>query len=165
MIKSNSFNTKNIAIVTILAIFFLFDRYLKQIAINNNPNLNLLGDYLKFTLSKNFNIAFSLPISGPILNIIIVTIIIGLIFYLIYFIKHKYSHIIVLTLFALILGALSNALDRLIYGYVIDYLDVLNFTVLNIADILISLSAFILILLNLSSSRDNKKTISKDGDV
>jgi lipoprotein signal peptidase len=63
------------------------------------------------------------------------------------------------------LGALSNALDRLIYGYVIDYLDVLNFTVLNIADILISLSAFILILLNLSSSKYNKKTISKNGTI
>jgi hypothetical protein len=36
MLKSNTFNIKNVAIVTILAIFFLFDRYLKQIAINNN---------------------------------------------------------------------------------------------------------------------------------
>jgi|AntRauTorcE11897_2_1112592.scaffolds.fasta_scaffold09947_3 signal peptidase II len=165
MTKVNTFNIKNIAIVTILAIFFLFDRYLKQIAINNNPNLNLLGEHLKFTLSKNFNIAFSLPISGPILNMIIVIIILGLMFYLIHFIKHKYSNLLILTLFALILGALSNALDRLIYGYVIDYLDVLNFTVLNIADILISISAFILILLNLSSSKENKKSISKDANV
>jgi signal peptidase II len=165
MIKSNTFNIKNIATAVLLAIFFIFDRYLKQIAVNNNPNLNLLGDYLKFTLSKNFNIAFSLPISGIILNIIIVIIILGLIFYLIYLIKHKYSYTIIITLFALMLGALSNALDRLIYGYVIDYLDVLNFTVLNIADILISLSAFILILLNLSSSKYNKKTISKNGTI
>ncbi|HKK54137.1 MAG TPA: signal peptidase II [Patescibacteria group bacterium] len=157
MIKSNTFNIKNIATITILAIFFIFDRYLKQVAVNNNPNLNLLGEYLKFTFSKNFNIAFSLPVSGMILNIIIVSIIIGLIFYLIYLIKHKYSHIVIIALFALILGALSNALDRLIYGYVIDYLDILNFTVLNIADILISSSAFILILLNFSSSKYNKK--------
>lgn len=146
MIKSNTFNIKNVAIVTVLAIFFLFDRYLKQIAINTNPNLNILGEHLKFNLSKNFNIAFSLPISGPILNIVIVTIILGLLFYSIYLIKHKYSNTIIITLFALLLGATSNALDRLIYGYVIDYLDVLNFTVLNIADILISGSATILIL-------------------
>jgi signal peptidase II len=110
-------------------------------------------------------IAFSLPISGPILNIVIVSIVLGLIFYLIYLIKHRYAFIIIATLLALTLGALSNALDRLTYGYVIDYLDVLNFTVLNIADILISIRAFILILLNLSSSKDNKKTISKDGTV
>jgi signal peptidase II len=165
MIKSNTFNIKNVAIVTILATFFLFDRYLKRLAINNDPNFNLLGEHLKFTLSKNFNIAFSLPISGPILNIVIVSIVLGLIFYLIYLIKHRYAFIIIATLLALTLGALSNALDRLTYGYVIDYLDVLNFTVLNIADILISISAFILILLNLSSSKDNKKTISKDGTV
>jgi signal peptidase II len=156
MTTSNVFNIKNVAIVTILAIFFLLDRYLKQIAINTDPNSNLLGEHLKFNLSKNFNIAFSLPISGPILNIIIVTIILGLLFYLIYLIKHKYSNIIIISLFALILGALSNALDRLIYGYVIDYLDVLNFTVLNIADILITLSAFILILLNLYSLKKQK---------
>ncbi|MFP4514938.1 MAG: signal peptidase II [Parcubacteria group bacterium] len=165
MIKINRFNIKNIAIVILLAIFFLFDRYLKQVAINNNPNLNLIGEHLKFTFSRNFNIAFSLPISGPVLNTIIVIIILGLIFYMINLIKKKYSYIIILPLIALTLGAISNALDRLIYGYVIDYLEVLNFTILNIADILISLSAFTLIIINLASSKDNKKTIFKDGDV
>ncbi|MCF7794870.1 signal peptidase II [Patescibacteria group bacterium] len=149
MLKTNTFNIKNIATLIILAIFFLFDRYLKQVAINNNPNLDLIGEHLKFTFSRNFNIAFSLPVSGLILNILITSIIIGLIFYLIYLIKNKYPSIIILTLSALILGALSNALDRLIYGYVIDYLEVLNFTILNIADILITCSAAILVLVTL----------------
>jgi signal peptidase II len=157
MIKSNTFNIKNIAIISTLAIFFLLDRYLKYLAVNNNPNLNLLGDYLKFTLSKNFNIAFSLPVSGPILNIIILSIILCLVFYLIYLIKRKYSYVVIMTVLALILGAFSNALDRLIYGYVIDYLDILNFTILNIADIIISISSLFLIYLNTKLYDSRKK--------
>ena len=150
-------NIKNIAITSLIAIFFLVDRYLKYFAINNNPNINIINDYIKFVLSKNFNISFSIPISGPILNIVIVLIIIGLIFSLIYLIKQKYPYKIIILIFTLILGALSNALDRLIYGYVIDYLEIFNFTVLNIADIIISISTLFLIFINLKSYDNGKK--------
>ena len=153
MLKSNTANKKNIVFIIIITIFFLFDRYLKQIAISANPNLNLLGENLKFVLSKNFNIAFSLPLSGSFLSISITLLIIILIIFLLYLIKKRYSIIIILSLFTLILGATSNALDRLVYGYVIDYLDVFNFTILNIADILISLGAMVLIITNFKNDK------------
>ena len=44
-------------------------------------------------------------------------------------------------------GAASNFFDRVRYGAVIDYIDVRWFTVLNIADIMISVGAALLVLM------------------
>jgi signal peptidase II len=61
-----------------------------------------------------------------------------------------------LTLEALILtfvlfGAISNIVDRLQYGFVIDYLEIKNFTIFNLADVMISSGALFLILQNFQS--------------
>jgi signal peptidase II len=151
MIKSNTFNIKNIAVISLIAIFFILDRFLKVLALKTSPKIKILDDFLQFNLTKNFNIAFSLPIYGPILNILIVIIILTLIFYLLYLIKNKYPHTITLSILALILGASSNAYDRLFYGYVIDYFNFFNFTILNISDILITGGTIILITINFKS--------------
>ena len=56
-------------------------------------------------------------------------------------------------------GAASNFFDRIRYGAVIDYIDVRWFTVLNIADIMISVGAALLVLV---LWRDDKKMIQLD---
>ncbi len=52
----------------------------------------------------------------------------------------------------MITGAISNIIDRLSYGYVIDYLSLRYFTVFNLADVMISSGAIILILKNLKKT-------------
>lgn len=44
----------------------------------------------------------------------------------------------------LFVGILSQAIDRLRYGFVIDYLNILNITVINLADLYIVLGIFVL---------------------
>lgn len=39
--------------------------------------------------------------------------------------------------FLILTGAMSNLYDRLLYGFVIDYIDLKYFTVFNIADVMI----------------------------
>lgn len=118
-------------------IFFTFlDRFLKSLALNyfSIKQINLVGDLIKFNLVKNYHIAFSLPFTGQWLNILIIAIIICLLYCLLYLLK-KQKYWQVNFLLAIILGASSNLLDRLKYGYVIDYFDLKYFTVFNLADV------------------------------
>ena len=132
----------------ILAIFFvILDRLFKVLALNyyENIKLELISDYFGFTLAKNYYIAFSLPLSGPILTLFIgIVILILLYFYVILIKKQEYSQAVCLTF--VILGAISNIVDRIKYGFVIDYLDLKYFTVFNIADSMIVVGAVLLVI-------------------
>jgi signal peptidase II len=149
----------NIAIVFAIAMFFILDRVLKNIAFKSNESFNLLGDILIFNFTKNYNISFSLPISGPALNYTILFILLAIVGFTIYLLtkkkEEKSSKLYAILLFALFLGALSNYIDRLSLGYVIDYFQFKNFSVFNLADALISVSAFSIILLNFRAEKRN----------
>lgn len=139
------------------------DRGLKIFAQNNGSEtyFRLLSDWFLFRFTPNPYISFSLPFSGILLNITIILIIIGLIYYIFYLILNKKNQLlnpndrkITLILLTIILfGAISNIQDRLIYGYVIDYLELKYFTVFNLADIMISGGTIILIIKTLKTKK------------
>jgi len=140
----------NIAITFGLAIFFLADRILKAKALNLEAPIELIPNLLLFNLTKNYFISFSLPLSGPILNIFIVLLIILLAIYLIFLIiKEKDRKLEIILLLFIFFGALSNLIDRLSLGFVVDYLELRYFTVFNLADVMIVIPSFWLILNNL----------------
>jgi len=133
----------NIATVLLVAIFFIADRYLKILAFQNfsEKSQSLIGDWLSFTFTSNYYIAFSLPLSGSILNILLILIIIGLMVWITKTIQQKESLLLSFGLLVILLGAISNFLDRMAYGYVVDYLYLKYFTVFNLADVGISFGA------------------------
>lgn len=66
-----------------------------------------------------------------------------------YFVKKKPSHPLVLTASSLILaGAVGNLIDRVIYGYVRDFIDLqfMKFYVFNVADCAICIGAALLVI-------------------
>ena len=139
----------NIVIAAVIAIFFIGDRYLKLRAINltTAAPIRLAGDIFTYTFKSNYYIAFSLPLGGTLLNGAILILVIVLIATITLFILSKNQHRLEISGLALILlGAISNLADRLIYGYVIDYFYLKNFTIFNLADVMISSGALILIL-------------------
>ena len=141
----------DIAIALAIAIFFTLDRWLKLLALGSaGATPVIFGDVLSFHFIANYYMAFSLPLGGWILNAAIILIIVALAVYAAYLqVERKEMRTdIILTLF-IIVGALSNLTDRLRYGYVIDYLDLRYFTIFNLSDILITLSAGLLIWRNL----------------
>jgi signal peptidase II len=151
-------NKQNIAIVGI-AIFFIADRLLKSLALNNvdRPAANLIGRFFFFDFHPNRYLAFSLPLQGwPIIGLIllIIVLLIYKIFYLILNKKDQKWLIILLTF--ILFGAISNILDRLMHGYVIDYLVLRYLTVFNLADVIISLGTIIIILCYAKKSRISK---------
>lgn len=137
-----------------LAIFFLADRYFKFLAITSWPghSQKIIGKLLTFNFVPNDKIAFSLPLSGAWLSVLI-AIIIGIILLYTTLNAKRLSKIEIFCFSGILLGAISNLVDRFKYGYVIDYLDLKWFTVFNLADTLISVSTVVLILYLLQTKK------------
>ncbi len=131
-----------------MAVVFLFsvDRFLKAAALAG-VSKPLWGGFLSFSFSRNFGIAFSLPFSGlPLL--IVVGLIVSVLAYFAFksFISRNFYHLFAYVL--IIAGASSNLFDRVRYGFVIDYLDVAYFSILNAADVMIFCGVVWLLLLS-----------------
>lgn len=147
----NKINFLNIAIISVIAIFFALDRYLKSLALKLAPgeSINLISDLFSFSFSKNPYIAFSLPIGPNVITPLVIIIIISLIMAIVWLIyKQKRLSLQTIFLIIILLGAVSNAIDRLQYTYVIDYLRLKNLSVFNIADAMISLGTILYIYLS-----------------
>lgn len=119
---------QNVLISIIIILIFLLDRISKLFFLKTD--LKFSFGILKFELSKN---QFLYYINFPnwlLLPIIFIT----LLFIGIYLIKHYNK-----TLFLIFLGGLSNFIDRIIYGFVIDWITFskIQFPIFNIADIMV----------------------------
>lgn len=139
----------NIAWLIALAMFFLADRFLKNLAlhIKSEEIINLIPNHLYFNFQANENIAFSFPLGNQLALLISLILVIFLSTFVFRLYK-KRNNQLVATLFSfMILGAISNIFDRLQYSFVIDYFHVPWFAVFNLADAMISVSAFIIIFL------------------
>lgn len=136
---------QNIAGLIVVAMFFIGDRILKALALNSGQGqiFPLIKNLLNFHYVPNPYIAFSLPLSGWLLTIIITVFVLLLLSYIIYLILNKKSYKdLILPLTFILFGAISNLLDRYLYGAVIDYFDLRYFTIFNIADAMISVGVF-----------------------
>jgi len=125
---------------------FISDRILKIFFIKN-PSQNLGSDFfyniLSFHFAENQGIAF-----GILLNKIFLLILVALVIFILFGVLFKsYLKKNILETFSLtliIIGAISNFIDRLKFGFVIDYIDVPFFTVFNLADCMITFGVLIL---------------------
>lgn len=138
---------KKMIVISVAIIFFVgLDRFFKVFALSDqNQQFNLIGEVLKFNYKANYYMAFSLPLAGQALMVLIILIIIILILFGLYYgARQEYGRLV--ALFLIIFGASSNLFDRISYGYVIDYLDLKYFTVFNLADAMITIGVFLLLL-------------------
>ena len=139
-----------------LTIFvILIDQITKYIIFYNNKKFldkNFL--LLKIDFVKNYGAAFNL-FSGSRIFLSIVSIIFSIIlFYLIF--KKSSTNRIELYSYSLILGgAISNGIDRIFKGFVIDFINLnfVNFPVFNIADISINIGFLLVIYIIFKNNR------------
>ena len=115
-----------------ILILFILDRFSK-VYILKNP-FSLWDGF--FDLQINKDMAFSLPTTYLLLYPVIVLILILLLWF---WKKDMDRESILIWPWALIIiGAISNLMDRIQYGGVIDFINVPHFTVFNLSDIYIS---------------------------
>jgi signal peptidase II len=125
-----------------ILVLFIVDRVGKWLAIHSlsHQGVFLIPRTTGFVLERNQGIAYS--ISLPLTVLIIVTTLI--IFILIFMALRAYGRselAVVFALSAIITGAFSNLIDRIRYGYVIDYVVLTSWPVFNLADVLILVGA------------------------
>lgn len=115
------------------------------------------------TYIKNEGAAFSM-LSGrmSLLSIISIVFCIAVV---VYWIKKKPTHPLLCTsVMMLFAGAFANAIDRILRGFVVDFIHTtfINFPVFNIADIAITVGAGLLILYEILFDKEGKNADNKN---
>lgn len=121
----------------LIASAFALDRVCKWLAVTqwSQEQVSILPG-LDAVLFLNPGIAFSIPLTGPI-AIALTAIIVAIVVLECVIAIRKRDAFAFLALMAVIFGALSNGIDRVLYGGVVDYLRIGLMPVFNIADLLV----------------------------
>lgn len=147
-----------ISIFLIGILFLLIDIISKQLVLYfmvENQTIQIIPHFFSLTYVKNTGVAFSM-LEGNILFILLMSVIV--VGVLVYFAKSKGNGRLEKICYSMILGgALGNFLDRIFYGYVIDFFDFTLFgfkmAIFNVADVEIVCGVFLLIVLELLKER------------
>lgn len=136
-------------IILTIAILII-DQLTKIIAIDNlkdGNTINIVGDFVNLTYVENYGAGFGILQNARWLFIIVT---IAIIIAMIYFAKtNKNNTMLKISVYILLGGAIGNLVDRILRGYVVDFIDIrfgelYDFPVFNIADIAVVIGAILL---------------------
>ena len=130
--------------------------------IDLHESIKVIKNFFYLTYTRNTGAAFSILEDGRILCLVVT--VIALLFINKYMNKEYIKGIDNIIYGMIIGGILGNLLDRIVYGYVIDFLDFkifgYNYPVFNLADTFIVVGAILLIITGIYKDYKKKK-ISK----
>nr|MDD6335256.1 signal peptidase II [bacterium] len=122
---------------------------------------------MNLTFTKNTGAAFSL-LEGFRLGFVVITVVsIGLILVLLLHPTYRVRGLGRVGLILVLAGAIGNFIDRLFYGYVVDFFDVafMNFAIFNVADICITVGGALFVLGMLMEVIGHKENKEKEQDA
>lgn len=136
----------------LMIILIVIDQISKAWAVatlKDKPAIPLISGILELNYLENRGAAFGMLQNQKWFFIFVAVIILGCIIYILIKapLQHKYSKLhILLTLIAA--GAIGNMIDRIGLNYVVDfiYFKIINFPIFNVADIYVTCSTIVLIL-------------------
>lgn len=155
---------KRIILISILILIIdIISKQLVLATLIEHQSITIIKNFFSITFAKNTGVAFSF-LEGRVPLIIIITSII--IILILKYIKSTNPNKYEKLCYSLIIGgSIGNLIDRIIYGYVIDFLDInlfgYPFPIFNIADTAIVIGIFTLIILSLIESRKENETNSR----
>ena len=139
---------KNRYYLILISLLIILSDQLTKYIINLNHTSLINNDLIFFSIDyvKNYGAAFNI-LSGSRIFLSTVSTILTL--YLIYFIlcKKNISNLNLLSYSLILAGTVGNGIDRIIKGYVIDFINLnfIDFPVFNIADISINVGLILII--------------------
>ena len=153
----------NKKVVVISIIFVVLDQLIKLIITNNlylGETLKIIPNFLDITKVHNYGAAWSM-FSGNVIILAIIGII-ALIFIYSFFVYKKDLHKLEIITYSLLLGGIiGNLIDRIVLGYVVDYLSFnifgYMFPVFNLADMGIVISVLLIIIMSIQEEIKCKK--------
>lgn len=141
--------------MTTIALLIIIDQLAKLWATKIDGSVSIIKGLLNFTYVENRGAVFGfMQGSNYILAVLSTIVCIGLIIYLVKTLKKGKTP--VFGIYLVIAGGISNVIDRLVRGYVIDFIDTPFIATFNIADMLIVIGVFFIVLSQL-------KELKKDG--
>ena len=147
-----------------IIIFFTFIslNLISKYFIKNNIELNqiiYLNKFLDFVYVQNYGVSFGL-LSGAVSYLFLVIIGLIIVLFVIYLMTISKKKFEKLAYFLIIIGAISNILDRAINTYVVDFI-LLHYKnyywpAFNLADIYITIGIIVLIISFFNKSEENR---------
>jgi len=130
------------------------DQITKSWAVNtlkDGSSIKIIGNFLRFTYAENRGAAFSI-LQNQRWFFIVVTVAMLIVLAFIYFRTKNLNKLSKLSIAMIAGGAIGNFIDRLILGYVVDFIDVrfgnfYNFPIFNIADSFVVCGTILMIIL------------------
>jgi len=127
--------------------------------LNPNESYVVIQNFLYMTLVHNTGIAFGMfKNQGGIFIFISIILIILLLYNIIYYKRHQenLSRLYIVAFSMILAGAIGNLIDRILFGYVIDFIDFRVWPVFNIADSAITIGAVIIVVKFFPRSTERK---------
>ena len=161
--KMNSFKKRQKKVLIYSFLVILIDQISKFLVLNTlgfDRSKNIIPNLLNFTLVKNKGAAFSL-LSNSTLFLTFTSILASLLLIIIILKSPPRSYWNLIGLAYLLGGTIGNGIDRLLKGYVLDFLELvpINFPIFNVADISINI-AMICFIVDIIRTR-NESNINK----
>ena len=142
---------KKISVLTVILV--IVDQIVKFLASTYLNYIDVIPKFLYLSLEKNYGVAFSMLWNNRLLILIISLLLILFLLYLLnkdYVSKGKNNKLLNVTYGLLFGGILGNLIDRIVRGYVIDYIGVYifnyKFPVFNLADSFITIGVILMII-------------------
>ena len=145
---------KNISLIIIFFSIILFDQLTKILVIKNFQLYESMSIFPLFNLTfvVNYGFAFGFLNNSSLNQIIVICVIFSIIAYFLYLLFKTQDQFFRFSLILVLSGAVGNFIDRVIHGFVIDFIDIYlgsyHWPAFNIADSSITLG-FILIMFNI----------------
>ena len=146
-------NKKILIISLIIIVIDIISKLLISNTLIENESISIIPKFFYITYAKNTGVAFSMLKGNRILIILATTLIIGFILKYIYNKKIIFQEQIAISL--ILGGSIGNLIDRIVYGYVIDFLDIklgnYNYPIFNIADSSIVIGVIIFLIISIKN--------------
>ncbi len=148
-------------IMTIIFVLIdLVSKYIVSVSMELNARITIIDNFLYFTYVRNTGVAFSMfPNNRYLVLIMSLLIIIGIIGYVY---KNRPDNNLEKVGYSLILGgAIGNFINRMVNGYVTDFVDTIIFNydypIFNLADTFIVIGVIILLIYTWRCKHGNKR--------
>ncbi len=134
--KKRKINKENILLISIVITIILIDQGLK-IWVQKTQETNIIPNILNFKISPNTNAAYGIGSDSKIMYVATNIVILGVIFKFITTQNQFVNRKLKIFLSFILAGGISNVIDKIIRGYVTEFIDfgpIANLPIFNIAD-------------------------------
>lgn len=131
----------------------LTDQLLKILTVQYlNEPVTIINNLLQLNYLKNYGVGFSM-LNGNRFLILVISF--GLIYYVLKMLNDIEMQKYQIPLLMILAGGIGNLIDRIVRGFVVDYVDVniFNFPVFNFADSILVLGAIAIIIMIVKEER------------